>query len=104
MNRDEIFAALGLEDVNPGAYAGGWLDPSGPVDEVENPATGAPFGSVKTASEDDYERIVASAQETFLDLWARWIEWFDRYVKGPPDQAPGPPGKMEEPISASAPR
>jgi aldehyde dehydrogenase (NAD+) len=67
MNKNEIFAALGLEDINSGAYAGGWLDPTGPVDEVENPATGAPFASVKTAGEDDYERIVAEAQETFLE-------------------------------------
>ena len=29
MNRDQIFAALGLEDSNSGAYAGGWLDPTG---------------------------------------------------------------------------
>ena len=26
MTRDEIFAALGLEDVSNGGYAGGWLD------------------------------------------------------------------------------
>ena len=34
MTRDEIFAALGLEDVNPGAFAGGWLETSGPDLEV----------------------------------------------------------------------
>jgi dipeptidyl aminopeptidase/acylaminoacyl peptidase len=29
------------------------------------------------------------AKETYLDLWARWLEWFDKYVKGSePEQAP----------------
>jgi dipeptidyl aminopeptidase/acylaminoacyl peptidase len=23
------------------------------------------------------------AKETYMDLWARWLEWFDRYVKSP---------------------
>jgi len=68
MNRDEIFRALGLSDSNPGAYAGGWLDPSGGDLSVENPATAFEIGAVKQASAADYERIVESAQETFL----RW--------------------------------
>jgi aldehyde dehydrogenase (NAD+) len=68
MTRDEIFAALGLEDVNSGGYAGGWLDTSGDLIEVENPTTGEVIGSVRQCSEDDYEKIVESARETFL----RW--------------------------------
>ncbi|MBU1225942.1 MAG: aldehyde dehydrogenase family protein [Actinobacteria bacterium] len=68
MQRDEIFSALGLEDVNSGAFAGGWLDGSGPELTVENPATAGIIATVKTADEADYERIVASSRETFL----RW--------------------------------
>jgi len=29
------------------------------------------------------------AKETYMDLWARWLEWFDRYVKSPADPAMG---------------
>ena len=68
MTRDEIFAALGLEDGNPGAYAGGWLEPSGGDLTVENPATAAPIATVAQASAADYEQVVAAAEEAFL----RW--------------------------------
>lgn len=34
-----------------------------------------------------YESHAPRARENFLDLWARWLEWFDRYVKN----APGTP-------------
>ncbi|MDJ0961554.1 MAG: aldehyde dehydrogenase family protein [Acidimicrobiia bacterium] len=68
MTRDQIFAALGLEDVNPGAYAGGWLDPGGTEITSYNPTTEEPIGSVIQASLDDYEQVVANSQETF----AQW--------------------------------
>ncbi len=67
MTRDEIFAALGLEDVNSGGYAGGWLETSGDVIEVENPTTRQVFGSVRQCSQDDYEKIITSAEDTFLE-------------------------------------
>ena len=67
MTRDEIFAALGLEDENSGGYAGGWLETSGDVIQVENPTTGGVVGSVRQCSEEDYERIIGSAQETFSE-------------------------------------
>jgi aldehyde dehydrogenase (NAD+) len=68
MTRDEIFAALGLGDVNPGAYAGGWLETSGGPLAVESPTTASTIGTVEQASADDYERVMASSQETF-DRW-----------------------------------
>ncbi len=67
MTRDEIFAALGLEDVNSGGYAGGWLATTGALIEVGNPTTGSTIGSVQQCSEDDYEKIIESAQETFRE-------------------------------------
>ena len=67
MTRDEIFAALGLEDVNSGGYAGGWLETSGDVIEVENPTTREVFGSVRQCSQDDYEKIITSAEDTFQE-------------------------------------
>ena len=65
MTRDQIFDALGLDDVNPGAYAGAWIETSG--DEVSsiNPTTGEPIAVVKQASLDDYERVVTNAEATF---------------------------------------
>ncbi len=68
MTKDEIFAALGLTDTNPGAYAGGWLDTSGGPLAVENPTTAATIATVQQAAADDYERVIASSRETF-DRW-----------------------------------
>ena len=67
MNRGEIFATLGLEDVNSGGYAGGWLETSGDIIEVENPTTSQTIGSVQQCSEDDYEKIIESAQTAFRE-------------------------------------
>ncbi len=53
----EILSALGLEEVNPGAYAGRWLKPSGKPLAVENPATGITIASVAQASADDHEKV-----------------------------------------------
>jgi aldehyde dehydrogenase (NAD+) len=65
VTRDQIFAALGLDDVNPGAYAGGWIEPSGDEISSINPTTGEPIAAVKQASLDDYERVVTNAEATF---------------------------------------
>ena len=65
MNRDQIFAALDLDDASSGVYAGGWLDPSGDVVESINPTTEEPIGSVVQASLEDYEKVVAGATDTF---------------------------------------
>jgi dipeptidyl aminopeptidase/acylaminoacyl peptidase len=36
-----------------------------------------------------FESHAPRARENFLDLWARWLEWFDKYVKNaPPSQRP----------------
>jgi aldehyde dehydrogenase (NAD+) len=68
MNKDQIFEALGLEDVNSGGYAGEWLETSGDLLDVENPATTDRLASVRQCTEEDYERIIASSRETFV----RW--------------------------------
>ena len=67
MNRDQIFAALDLDDVSYGAYAGGWLESSGELLHSVNPTTEEPIGSIIQASLDDYEIVVASAEETFVE-------------------------------------
>ncbi len=65
MTRDQVFASLGLIDHNPGAYAGEWLDPIGPVIEVENPATGEIIATVAQATPEQYDQVARSAAETF---------------------------------------
>ncbi len=65
MNRDAVYAALGLNDTNPGAYAGGWLETAGDELVSENPTTTEPLGSVTQATVDDYDRVVGEAQEAF---------------------------------------
>jgi len=63
--KDEIFAELGLEDRNPGAFAGGWLETTGADLEVENPATASTISTIVRASADDYEQVIAAAREAF---------------------------------------
>ncbi len=65
MQRDAILSALGLSDVNRGAYAGGWLDTSGDQLVSENPANGEPIAAVTQATLDEYDAVVTSAVETF---------------------------------------
>ena len=65
MNRDSIFSALDLEDTSSGAYAGEWLETGGSELDVENPATGERIGAVKRADGADYEKVIATATETF---------------------------------------
>jgi aldehyde dehydrogenase (NAD+) len=67
VNQKQIFADLGLGDVNPGAFAGGWLETGGSVAEVENPTTTSSMASVVTASVEDYEKVVAAAEEAFRE-------------------------------------
>ncbi len=65
MTRDEIFRSLGLSDSNSGVYAGEWLDGAGGDLASENPTTTETLAAVRQASADDYERVIASAEETF---------------------------------------
>jgi aldehyde dehydrogenase (NAD+) len=70
MRQQEVFEALGLEDHNPGVYAGRWLEPTGDTVDVMNPSTGERLASVHTASVADYDAVVESSVETF-DRWRR---------------------------------
>jgi aldehyde dehydrogenase (NAD+) len=67
VTRDQIFDALGLEEVNSGAYAGRWLDPSGDEITSVNPATEEPIAAVRQASLDDYETVVEEAADAFIE-------------------------------------
>ncbi len=71
MDRQQVFDALGIqnEGVIPGVCVGGeWIEGSGEVAEIPNPATGETLASVSLGSAADYERAVQSSVETF----SRW--------------------------------
>ena len=63
---NDILNALGIDAINLGACAGadGW---SGGGERLVslNPATNAPIAAVSQASPDDYERVIATAQDAF---------------------------------------
>jgi aldehyde dehydrogenase (NAD+) len=69
---DSILKKLGIDDVNPGACgAAGWSRVSTGRRVVSiNPTTGEPLAAVQMAGDEDYERVVRGASETF----ARWRE------------------------------
>ncbi len=63
---DDVLARLGIRNVNSGVYCGDWLkEPAGGELVSVNPATGEPIARVLTASRDDYEQVVHSAQKAF---------------------------------------
>jgi len=66
----EFLKELGISDTNSGAYNGSWLESGGPVLESTSPATGEVIATIKQASAEDYETVVAAAHEAFL----RWRE------------------------------
>ncbi len=66
--RGDILRALGLSEVNSGAYAGGWIDaPSGPELISLDPATGEPIARVLQAGRADYERAIETSERAFAD-------------------------------------
>ncbi|HVS02520.1 MAG TPA: aldehyde dehydrogenase family protein [Thermoanaerobaculia bacterium] len=67
----ELFAQLELETDNPGAFAGEWIDTRGERIESLDPATGEVLATVRGATRDDYERVVATSVEAFRE-WQTW--------------------------------
>jgi aldehyde dehydrogenase (NAD+) len=67
----KILDSLGIEEENPGAFAGEWLRTSGERVESLNPATGEPIAAVRFATADDYEKVAAVSLEAFRE-WQTW--------------------------------
>jgi aldehyde dehydrogenase (NAD+) len=64
---DELLSRLGLLDIQSGACGNDWIDPPGGAEIVStNPSTSEPIARVRTASVDDYDRIVERARAAFL--------------------------------------
>ncbi|HEX5760921.1 MAG TPA: aldehyde dehydrogenase family protein [Thermoanaerobaculia bacterium] len=66
-----ILRALGVDDENPGAFAGEWLPTAGPRVESINPANGEPIAAIRLAGEADYERVAATTVRAFEE-WRTW--------------------------------
>lgn len=62
----EILARLGIEDVNQGVSTGTeWFDTQGAITNSMSPIDGAEIAKVKNATMEDYEMVIAKAQEAF---------------------------------------
>ncbi len=65
----EFLARLGIDAINNGAATkGGFLETQGRTITITSPGTGEEIAKVRLATLDDYEKVVAEAQEAFL----RW--------------------------------
>jgi aldehyde dehydrogenase (NAD+) len=64
----DILKSLGLADLNPGAGTGAaWLECEGETLGSQCPIDGRVIGSVRQASESDYERVAARASQAFKE-------------------------------------
>ena len=64
----DFLKELGIQDINPGAYNGAWIETSGELLESYNPATGELIAKVHKASAEDYEACVVAAEAAFEKL------------------------------------
>ena len=62
----EILRSLGIEDMNPGGFAGTWVG-SGPTLDVISPVDGSRLGAVQQVTEEEYDAIVDKAHAAFLE-------------------------------------
>jgi len=62
---DSLLTALGLQEMNPGGFAGEWIG-SGPQSHVSTPIDGSRIATVRQVTEEEYDQIVERAHEAFL--------------------------------------
>jgi aldehyde dehydrogenase (NAD+) len=60
-----VLEKLGLTDVNDGVFDGEWRGGGAKIDKI-SPIDGRLIASVRTASDDDYNKAIARAHEAFL--------------------------------------
>ncbi len=60
-----VLDKLGLVDDNPGVFCGEWRGSGAKIDKI-SPIDGRRLASVDAASDDDYQKAIARAQEAFL--------------------------------------
>jgi aldehyde dehydrogenase (NAD+) len=64
MDTTALFGTLGISDENPGVFCGEWLG-SGASIEKFSPIDGKLLARVRTATDAEYEKTIARAQEAF---------------------------------------
>src|SRR6266481_6130541 len=60
-----LFAKLVRADVNSGVFDGGWRGGGATIEKI-SPIDGRRRASVRTASDDDYNKAIARAHDAFL--------------------------------------
>jgi aldehyde dehydrogenase (NAD+) len=60
----ETMHTLGIEERNPGGFAGAWIG-SGKVQEVVSPVDGAALGSVVNVTKEEFDAILSKAHAAF---------------------------------------
>ncbi len=66
INIQKVLDNLGISTTNPGVSSGTeWFDTEGKENHSSSPVDGKHIASVKTATLEDYEKIVSNAQEAF---------------------------------------
>ena len=71
MNIPNILADLGIQDQNHGVMIGANAFGSGASIDSHSPVNGKRIASLSTASNDDYERVMAAATDAFVE-WRKW--------------------------------
>jgi aldehyde dehydrogenase (NAD+) len=61
----QVLEKLGISDVNDGVFDGEWRAGGAKIDKI-SPIDGRRLASVRTASDDDYDKAIARAHEAFL--------------------------------------
>lgn len=62
----ETLQKLGINDINPGAYCGRWLDTKGEILEVHSPIDNSLLAKVRQATEAEYDQVADEAHQAFL--------------------------------------
>ena len=62
---ENVLNRLGLADVNDGVFCGDWRGDGAKIDKI-SPIDGQRLASVRTASDENYQKAIARAQEAFL--------------------------------------
>ena len=63
----KILKTLGIEDLNPAAYCGYWIEGGGDVVDSLNPSDEKLISKVKTCDDKDYQRVLGECTKVFED-------------------------------------
>ena len=66
INIQDVLKRLGLNEINEGVTTGTkWFDTEGKINDSYSPVDGSLIASVKTATLDDYEKVMQTAEKAF---------------------------------------